>query len=59
MAQEERFLVPLPTCSTMRNQMNSQIPDGSMMWGMSAGGLLGLLVCALIIAALVKYVFFQ
>jgi hypothetical protein len=39
--------------------MNSQTPDGSMMWGMGAGGLIGLLVCGLIIAALVKYLFFD
>jgi hypothetical protein len=39
--------------------MNSQIPDGSMMWGMGTGGLLGLLICALIIAALVKYLFYD
>lgn len=42
--------------------MNSQMADGSMMWGawgMGIGGLLGLLVCALIIAALVKYLFFD
>jgi hypothetical protein len=39
--------------------MNNQMPDSSMMWGMGAGGLLGLLVCALIIAALVKYLFFN
>ena len=39
--------------------MNSQMPDGSMMWGMGTGGLLGLLVCALVIAALAKYLFFD
>jgi hypothetical protein len=38
------------------------MPDGSMMlgmWGTGTGGLLGLLVCALIIAALAKYLFFD
>jgi hypothetical protein len=39
--------------------MNTQIPDGSMMSGMGTGGLLGLLVCALIIAALAKYLVFD
>ena len=39
--------------------MNSQMPDGSMMWGMGTGGLIGLLVCALVIAALAKYLFFD
>jgi hypothetical protein len=39
--------------------MNSQTPDGSMIWGMGASGLLGLLVCALVVAALVKYLFFD
>jgi len=29
------------------------------MWGMGTGGLLGLIVVALVIAALVKYVFFD
>jgi len=32
--------------------------DG-MMWGMGLGGLLGLLVLLLVIAALVKYIFFR
>ena len=37
-----------------------RIPDGrDMLWGMGTGGLLGLLVCALIIAALAKYLFFD
>jgi hypothetical protein len=38
----------------MRAMMN---PD--MMWGMGAFGLVGVLVLVLVIAALVKYVFFR
>ncbi len=38
----------------MREGMN-----GLMMWGMGLGHLLGLIVVVLIIAALVKYVFFR
>ena len=34
------------------------MPDG-MLWGMGFGHLLGLVVIALVIAALVKYVFFR
>lgn len=34
------------------------IHDG-MMWGMGVGGLLLLIVTALVIAALVKYIFFR
>ena len=37
----------------MRNMM-----DGGM-WGMGIGGLIALVVIALVIAALVKYVFFR
>lgn len=33
--------------------------DGMMMWGMGLGGLLGLAIAVLVIAALVKYVFFR
>jgi hypothetical protein len=33
--------------------------DGGMMWGMGLSGLVGLVVVALVIAALVKYVFFR
>jgi hypothetical protein len=33
--------------------------DGGMMWGMGLWSLLGLAVIALVIAALVKYVFFN
>lgn len=32
---------------------------GGMMWGMGLWGLFGLVVVALVIAALVKYVFFR
>ncbi len=38
----------------MRNMMG---PD--MMWGMGAFGLIGLIVLVLVIAALVKYLFFM
>jgi hypothetical protein len=38
----------------MRDMIN---PD--MMWGMGAFGLLGVIVLVLMIAALVKYVFFR
>lgn len=33
--------------------------DGTMMWGMGSGGLLMMLLVALAIAALVKYLFFS
>jgi hypothetical protein len=33
--------------------------DGGMMWGMGLWALVGLVVTALVIAALVKYVFFK
>jgi hypothetical protein len=33
--------------------------DDGMMWGMGLWGLVGLVVVALVIAALVKYVFFR
>ena len=39
--------------------MNGWMDGSSMMWGMGTGGLLGLLVCALVIAALAKYLFFD
>ena len=38
----------------MQNMM-----DGGMMWGMGLGGLIAVVVVALAIAALVKYVFFR
>lgn len=33
--------------------------DGGMMWGMGIFGLIAVIVLALVIAALVKYVFFR
>ena len=33
--------------------------DGGMMWGMGVGGLIALILLVLVIAALVKYVFFR
>ena len=38
--------------------MHNFMTDGSMMWGMGLGGWIGLLIVVLVIAALVKYVFF-
>jgi hypothetical protein len=32
---------------------------GAMMWGMGLGGLLALVIVVLLLAALVKYVFFR
>jgi hypothetical protein len=40
--------------AVMQNMM-----DGGMMWGMGLGGLIAIVVVALAIAALVKYVFFR
>jgi hypothetical protein len=39
--------------------MMQYMTDGGMMWGMGVGGPIVLVVVALIIAALVKYVFFR
>lgn len=39
--------------------MNNGMMDGGMMWGMGVMGLLGIAVAFLILAALVKYVFFR
>jgi hypothetical protein len=39
--------------------MMHDLMDGGMMWGMGLFGLLGLVVALLVIAALVKYVFFR
>lgn len=33
--------------------------DGMMMWGMGIGGLLALVIAVLVIAALIKYLFFR
>ena len=38
--------------------MHDFMTDGSMMWGMGLVGWLGLLVLVLVIATLIKYVFF-
>ena len=39
--------------------MNYGVMDGDMMWGMGVMGLVGIAVAVLILAALVKYVFFR
>jgi hypothetical protein len=39
--------------------MMQHMMDGGMMWGMGLGGLIALILPVLIIAALVKYVFFS
>lgn len=40
--------------------MMDRMTDGTgMMWGMGLSGLLGLLIVALVLAALIKYVFFR
>ena len=39
--------------------MMQHMMDAGMMWGMGIGGLIALVVIALVIAALVKYVFFR
>jgi hypothetical protein len=39
--------------------MMQHMMDGGMMWGMGLGGLIALVVVALVIAPLVKYVFFR
>ena len=41
------------------NNMRQHMMNGGMMWGMGIGGLIALVVVALVIAALVKYVFFR
>jgi hypothetical protein len=40
-------------------QHMQQMMDGGMMWGMALGGLIALMVLVLVIAVLVKYVFFR
>jgi hypothetical protein len=35
------------------------IADGWLVWGMGLGSLIGLLILVLVIAALIKYVFFR
>ena len=39
--------------------MHDSMMDGSMMWGMGLGSWIGLLILVLVIAALIKYVFFK
>ena len=39
--------------------MMQHMMDGGMMWGMGVGGLIALILLVLVIAALVKYVFFS
>ena len=39
--------------------MMQHMMDGGMMWGMGLGGLIALIILILVIAALVKYVFFR
>ena len=39
--------------------MHNFMTDGSMMWGMGFGGWIGLLILVLVVAALIKYVFFR
>lgn len=39
--------------------MMQHMMDGGMMWGMGLGGLIALVLIVLLIAALVKYVFFR
>lgn len=39
--------------------MMNDMMGSSMMWGMGLAGLLGIIVVVLVIAALVKYVFFR
>ncbi len=39
--------------------MMNHMMDSGMMWGMGLAGILGLVVVALVIAVLVKYLFFR
>lgn len=39
--------------------MMDGIMHGPMIWGMGLGGLLGLAILVLVVAALIKYVFFR
>lgn len=43
----------------MMHSMMRDMMDGGMMWGMGAFGLVGLVVLILVIAALIKYLFFE
>jgi hypothetical protein len=53
----------LPTadvhCDDRRTTINGPALDGTMMWGMGSGGLLIMLLVALAIAALAKYLAFN
>ena len=37
----------------------NEMTGGGMMWGMGAAGIVGLVVLTLVVAALVKYIFFR
>jgi hypothetical protein len=39
--------------------MHDFMTNGSMMWGMGVGSWIGLLILVLVVAALIKYVFFR
>jgi hypothetical protein len=39
--------------------MMNDVMGGGMMWGMVLAGLLGIVVVVLVIAALIKYLFFR
>ena len=39
--------------------MMDEMMHGHMMWGMGIAGLIGLVVLVLVVAALIKYVFFR
>jgi hypothetical protein len=39
--------------------MMQHMTDGGMIWGIGLGGLIALTILVLVIAALVKYVFFR
>jgi hypothetical protein len=39
--------------------MMQHMMDGGMMWGMGVGGLIALILLVLVIASLVKYIFFR
>jgi hypothetical protein len=49
----------LPKLVEARTGELSMMHDGIMMWGMGLGGLLVLVILILVIAALIKYVFFR
>ena len=50
----------IATCMFLREPAVMQnMMDGGTMWGMGLGGLIALIILVLVIAALVKYVFFR